>query len=295
MDKEKIISFLTSGVLSSQTDAKVPLKDIVHTFPYFQLAQVLYAKQLYDDNDTEVAARVKLASAYAPNRKAMYLLFRKQNPKAVEQEVKPVEAKPIVKEEQKYNYVYQVPETYVPKETPKAETIVVALPKAEPELPIKAEAKIEIKSEPITPVFNEIKVENKAKTEIKSENQIAEEPKEEVKPSSVSETFFEKEIFSNIAASYTENTLTDLPVIEPKKDVKEHIEEPKKPEIDLSGKHSFEYWLKALPETGNSKKTETSKPRSNSDIIERFLTNEPRISVSQKPSFSPLQKRLSLA
>ena len=79
MDREKIISYLTTGTISVGTDVKVSLKDIVHTFPYFQLAQILYAKQLYDDNDTEVATRVKLASAYAPNRKAMYMLFRKQN------------------------------------------------------------------------------------------------------------------------------------------------------------------------------------------------------------------------
>src|ERR1700722_2679080 len=106
MDKEKIISFLTTGTNSADTDTKVPLRDIVHTFPYFQLAQILYAKQLYDDNDTEVATRVKLASAYAPNRKAMYMLFRKQNPKVVEKEVKPIEVKVETKEPQTFNYVY---------------------------------------------------------------------------------------------------------------------------------------------------------------------------------------------
>lgn len=86
MDKEKIISYFTSGVIPAGTETKVPLQDIVHTFPYFQLAQVLYAKQMYDDNDADTATRVKLASVYAPNRKAMYLLFRKQ-----------AEAKPKVK------------------------------------------------------------------------------------------------------------------------------------------------------------------------------------------------------
>src|ERR1700684_4504271 len=109
MDKEKIISYLATGVMPPGTDTKVPLRDIVHTFPYFQLAQVLYAKQMYDDNDTEVASRVKLASAYAPNRKAMYLLFKRQAEKVQEKEIKT----PVVVEvvtpvpEEKYNYVYQ--------------------------------------------------------------------------------------------------------------------------------------------------------------------------------------------
>ena len=59
-------------------------------FPYFQVAQVLYAKQLYDNNDTEVASRVKLASAYAPNRNAMYTAFQKSQAEKFQEIVKPV-------------------------------------------------------------------------------------------------------------------------------------------------------------------------------------------------------------
>src|ERR1700684_2038645 len=116
MDKEKIISYLATGVMPPGTDTKVPLRDIVHTFPYFQLAQVLYAKQMYDDNDTEVASRVKLASAYASNRKAMYLLFRKQAERVKEKEVKvPVIVEKATEKEQ-YNYIYQTAEKPVIKE-----------------------------------------------------------------------------------------------------------------------------------------------------------------------------------
>ncbi len=257
MDKEKIISFLTTGTNSADTDTKVPLRDIVHTFPYFQLAQVLYAKQLYDDNDTEVAARVKLASAYAPNRKAMYLLFRKQNQKVVAKEVKPIEVNVEVKEEQKYNFVYQSTETPIVKDIPKVEAIVVSLPPKEAELPKKEVA-------------------------------------EEVPLSPVSETFLETEILSNIAVIQSEQNLNELPAIEKK----EKIEEPVKniePQIkhvveaDLSGKHSFEYWLKVLPEAkvAGLEMPKSSSPAKTLDIIDKFLANAPRISKPKTEFFSP--------
>jgi len=178
MDKEKIISYLSTGSIPAGTDTKVPLKDIVHTFPYFQLAQVLYAKQMYDDNDTEVASRVKLASAYAPNRKAMYLLFRKQNQKVEVKEVKPVVAEPVVvQEEKKYNFVYQSTEPPVIKEVPKVESFVVSLP-TETE-PVKEEKVVE-----------------------------------KTKASPVSETFLETEILSNIAIIQSEQTLNEMPALE---------------------------------------------------------------------------------
>lgn len=288
MDKEKVISYLSTGTLPFGNEAKVPLKDIVHTFPYFQLAQVLYAKQLYDDNDTEVAARVKLASAYAPNRKAMYLLFRKPAPKAVEPEVKPVEVKPVVKEEPKITYVYNITEPI--KELPKQEPLVVPQPPREPEPVATAPVEIEL------PKVSEIKEEPKAEPVVETQAPVAAEMpttpevKEEPKPESVSETFLEKEILSNIAAIQSEQVLNELPVIEPAKDEKEHILIPpaQHKEADLEGKHSFEYWLKALPEVGAKPVTEKpAKPLKTSDIINSFLANEPRISKPKAEFFSP--------
>ena len=257
MDKEKIISYLATGTISAGMDVKAPLRDIVHTFPYFQLAQVLYAKQLYDDNDTEVAARVKLASAYAPNRKAMYLLFRKQTKRAEEKEAKVVPIVVEVKEEPKYNYVYEVPETPIVKETPKVDSFVVALPKEEIEEPKK-------------------------------------EIVEEVKASPVSETFLETEILSNIAVIQTETTLNELPIPEPKEKVEEPIKNIEPPvdiktEAGLNLKHSFEAWLKILPDA-NAKGIDivkASTPSKTFDIIDRFLNNEPRISRPKTEFFSP--------
>ncbi|MGP8216709.1 MAG: hypothetical protein ACLQQ4_14185 [Bacteroidia bacterium] len=253
MDKEKIISYLTTGSIPPGNEGKVPLKDIVHSYPYFQLAQVLYAKQMYDENDAETANRVKLASAYAPNRKAMYLLFRRQAAKTAEKEIKAVPAIQAVTEEQKYNFVYQAAESPVVKDTPKPESFIVTLPQKE-------------------------------------------EITEEVKPSPVSETFLEKEILTNIAIIQNEQHINELPAIqnpekisEPEKNIEPVIEH--KARVDLSGKHSFEDWLKIIPEGGveNAGLAKASPPAKTLDIIERFLSNEPRISKPKTEFFSPVK------
>src|ERR1700724_1985015 len=108
MDKEKIIGLFTSGNVEGSSDNKSALQDIIHTFPYFQLAQVMYARQMYEDNDSDVATRVKLASAYAPNRKAMYLMFRKP---PVEKKIEV--AKQVEVEGSKYNFVFRSAEPEV--------------------------------------------------------------------------------------------------------------------------------------------------------------------------------------
>ena len=107
MDRDKIIGLFTSGKYQGGAETKAALHDIVNTYPYFQLAQVLYARQVYDDNDTDITNQVKIASAYAPNRRAMYMLFKSkdENKAEVKKEIKVVEVP--VKEEVKYNFVYQ--------------------------------------------------------------------------------------------------------------------------------------------------------------------------------------------
>lgn len=266
MDKEKIIGFLTSGVVPSDNENKAFLQDIVRTFPYFQLAQVLYAKQLYDDNDTGVAARVKLASAYAPNRRAMYLLFRKQRDTAISVPARESKTfvKPVATEEQKYNFVFRPAEPPVVKETPKPGAFIVSLPKTE---------------------------------EIKKEQ----EEEKESTASPVSETFLEKEILSNIAVTQTEQEITEIPPsVEENMEVSapeplpiaagtvpEAISQPE-PQPDINSKHSFEEWLRIVPgvKSADSGKAKAA-PAKSIDVIDRFLANEPRISKPKAEFFSP--------
>jgi tetratricopeptide (TPR) repeat protein len=249
MDKEKIIGLFTSGTVQGGTENKTVLHDIVQTFPYFQLAQVLYARHLYDDNDTDVTSRMKLAATYAPNRKAMYMLFRK--PLENKKETLEVKIAVPVKEEVKYNFVYKSSE----------ETVVP-----------KVEAKAEVVEKIVEPV-------------------IEEQPKkEEKKLSPVSETFLEKEILSTIAISQTEKLVEDI-AKEEEITPHEHkviAPEHRKHHVTAGEMHSFDEWLKLLPEVeGKHVENKTVTPKKATDLINSFLANEPRISKPKTEFFSP--------
>jgi len=286
MDKEKIISYFTSGVIPAGTETKVPLQDIVHTFPYFQLAQVLYAKQMYDDNDADTATRVKLASVYAPNRKAMYLLFRKQ-----------AEAKPKVKVKTEVEKIV-VPEVKIEPTVeikPVAETKPVIEIKAvnEPDATIENEAsfkfiykpvEVAVKEEPVRPTESFVV----SLPQIQPETEKKEE--KETIPA-VSETFLEKEILSAVAATKTEIEITSLPPVEEVKEEIKEVELPKEPPVSTSiyTPHSFEDWLKILPATKATdiEKVTAKSTAKSTDIIANFLANEPRISRPKAEFFSP--------
>lgn len=323
MDKEKIISYFTSGKIPAGVEVKAPLHDIVHTFPYFQLAQVLYAKQMYDDNDADTATRVKLASVYAPNRKAMYLLFRKPAEPVVTStsDIKIV-TEPVVKIEPK---VEVKPEVKV--ETKPIEVVIPVVkvePKVEIKEEVKPEIKVESKVEPAQTEASRAKVQVEAKeldstmeneasftfvqtttepvkeepkpTEafVASLPQLEEETKKKATDSAVSDTFLEKEILSNIAAKQAEIEVTHIPPVEEVKEAKTEEKavvapiEAESP-VNLYRPHSFEDWLKILPSaktTDIEKVTSHSEVKSN-DIVERFLANEPRISKPKVEFFSP--------
>src|SRR5580658_10036640 len=95
-----------SGNIPSGAEYKAALQDVLQAFPYFQLAQVLFAKQMYDTHEPEATSRIKLASVYAPDRKAMYLLFKKQSELAQESKSAINTASKPEKGEVKYNFVY---------------------------------------------------------------------------------------------------------------------------------------------------------------------------------------------
>lgn len=266
MDKDKIMGVFSSGKHSAAMDNKVLLHDIISTYPYFQLAQVLYAREAYDANDTDTANRVKIASAYAPNRKAMYLLFKTTEDKKtvaseVKKEVKPVPA--ASKEEVKYNFVFQ---------------------SATKEPPVKQEAYTTTTDIAITPAAEEKKP-------------IAKQEKE-ITPS---EAFLEKEILGAAAVAISEKELAEIsaadtgeekPLEKAQTEEVKSVKEEIKKTIGFNEIHSFDEWLKLLPAAdiktqSSAVAAEKQAPKKASDIINRFLTNEPRISRPRAEFFSP--------
>ncbi len=263
MDKDYLITLFATGKAPAEKNNKDVLRHIVQTFPYFQMAQVLYARQMYIENDPEVSSRIKLASAYAPDRKAMYALFR-ENPYPPEVVTLPQADSTDTddkNEEIKYNYIYSSNEPQA-SSTPEKNCT--------PSLPPPAEAVQHLKDNAPEQNF--------------AENSIP-----------PSETFLEMEIAAAAAGLVTEKQITETPstdtfgkntnletgpVIEPHPAIESEL-------------FSFSDWLKNLPMTETKTKSVRQPvktlelPQTTSGIIERFLANEPTISRPKSEFFSP--------
>lgn len=58
----------------SQQDAQV-LQELIHQFPYFQTAHLLYLKGLHNENSIHFDKQLKVAAAYSGDRKVLYQLI----------------------------------------------------------------------------------------------------------------------------------------------------------------------------------------------------------------------------
>jgi hypothetical protein len=260
MNKDTLIDLFTKAKAPANAENKEALRRVVQSFPYFQMAQVLYARQLYLDNDPDVTARIKLASAYAPDRKAMYRLFR-EKPAAVEENqiVKtPPAAEP--KEKISYEFVY----------TPKKERLLQGATK-----PPLMEGNLHL-PEP-----------TQAATGPRPQNI----PPEKVSP--LSETFLEKEIAVAASVMLTEKKLAEIKLPDAGETAEIKIPEPAAPKPDAKPSlQSFWGWLQKMPmDTAGMAASAPAEPApsplNKNELINRFLANEPAISRPKAEFFSP--------
>lgn len=129
MNTQQLLGWMNDPA-SAGKDAGAQLDSLTQTFPYFQTAHLLLIKSLHNQNSFLYNNQLKIAAAYATNRKVLYELITK---KATVNEVRgaeetvvvPVEEIQIPKEEEK---IIPAAET----EKPKAETEII-----QPEFPKK--------------------------------------------------------------------------------------------------------------------------------------------------------------
>jgi hypothetical protein len=282
LKKAEFKGIFASGQMPAGAEYKAALGDILQTFPYFQLAQVLLAKQMYDTHEPEAPGRIKLASVYAPDRKAMYLLFKANSPVQTStggHQLKADRIKPQEKEEVKYNFVYRstttekIEVTSTPKEE-STQTETFIRKELEAKLPVKpaiekpiqpaAVEKPEVKKvevqKPYLPPVIEKKVEEK-KPEPKKVEAIA--------PIKVEPPPIEKKAEPETIAPVVTN----------------------EPITDNNLKYSFSSWLKVIPEISIEKKQEIKQisPKETSNIIDSFLKKAPTISRPKAEFFSPVK------
>ncbi|MFI5219532.1 MAG: tetratricopeptide repeat protein [Bacteroidia bacterium] len=82
MQKEKFISLLASPFPVNEK-AVDEVREITEIFPYFQTAQILYAKLLKESHSIHFDSQLKAAAAYATDRKKLYELIEKTFPDKV--------------------------------------------------------------------------------------------------------------------------------------------------------------------------------------------------------------------
>ncbi len=75
MKKQEFIDYLKSPESLSRESIS-PLEQLVHDYPYFQTADMLYTLNLSKENSIKFSDQLRLASVYAPDRKVLKQLIQ---------------------------------------------------------------------------------------------------------------------------------------------------------------------------------------------------------------------------
>ena len=78
MNRTDFISYLQHPE-ELTSESAVNLTGLIHNFPYFQTAHLLYAKNLYHQNSIHYNDQLKIAAAYSGDRKILYNLIHSKN------------------------------------------------------------------------------------------------------------------------------------------------------------------------------------------------------------------------
>lgn len=74
MNKEQFLKYIENPEKLNH-ESLIELQQLVEEYPYFQLAQTLYTKNLHNVEDVKYEKQLKLASAYVNNREKLYHLI----------------------------------------------------------------------------------------------------------------------------------------------------------------------------------------------------------------------------
>jgi len=86
MNKEQFIKYLENPSLMNEGNADV-LTKIIHDYPYFQTAHLLYLKNLHQQKSVTYPSQLKVAAAYANDRQRLYELVMQEELQAKIQDI----------------------------------------------------------------------------------------------------------------------------------------------------------------------------------------------------------------
>jgi len=287
MNKQEFISYISSP---EKLDEKTlpHLENVAEEFPYFQTAHLLLAKNLHNINSIHYNNQLKLASIFAGDRKMLHKLIYSKT--SSQENISETE---VVQElETKQEIIEEKKEIIVTKTNPSDEILKKALAEIEA-IKLKMAEKVETKKEEIKTEEKKEEMLKQVQHDEKGEEVLFPEVEkmkkqiqtlDELYTTQAIESSMELDI-ANAEKEMEANAKIENQKSEIKKEEKK-IEEPKKETtLDTTKKHSFTDWLKMkqteLPKTTSEKKTGT-------DLIERFITEEPKIGKIKADFFSPV-------
>jgi len=261
MSKEEFINLLESPFHVNETILN-HVKEITEEFPYFQTARLLYAKLLKESQSFHYDSQLKIAAAYAADRKQLFNLIEKIKPA---EPPLPPEEKTDVPETLFENKVEEPTisqETFLPEKT---EPLKPSLPPgghpdstgmSQPEAMESGANTEEKKSEPSRLSPEEIIKQRLEEIEQKqSQSEIIEEVKKEEEFSEpaleiIPEGIYKIEDYFKEEIKEQEPPVIKIEPVEEKEKEKEIIPEPAKEKEFVEGfsthqteKHSFLEWL----------------------------------------------------
>ena len=315
MKREQFINYLLNPE-ELKGESAVALNSLLQEFPYFQSAQLLYLKTLHNEKSIHYQSQLKIAAAYSANRKSLYFLINGEAP----QKDKTIERIPVKESEVVSTLEVQadfddkvekiipdaVVEVKIEKETPFSVVVekggisvegsgVNDADAEQFQVPV-AESAVVDDMEIQSPVSTQEEMAEKKVQLIASVPEIAVKNASDKQIEALNETILSEAINSNISTELS--ALVALPV-----DAKaEIIQETISTDISIldtrgNEMHSFIEWLKM----SQGEKMEALKPIAESthekpkavekrEIIEKFITTEPRIVPKKQEFYNPVNK-----
>jgi hypothetical protein len=302
MNKTQFISYMDDPDKLSGNDVLL-LSQLVKDFPFFQTAHLLYVKSLHNQNSIHYNNQLKIAAAYATDRKILHrLITRKTKTITADQKTEEIILPlPVTEDKHFKEVVIDLIKTEI-KENNIIPVIV--------EVPEITEIPKEILSTEVENEQKETTVENESahnNENVISENEIIPELEREyianavdavieleiLNPEPLGEDDHiipdeteekDQEITSTVQTNFVLNTT-----------VEKHFEE--KDDFNKSLPHSFTDWLKhasSIPETSENSEESKTAPKETSgtfnafDLIDKFIREEPKIARPKTEFFNPV-------
>lgn len=307
MQRKEFLDLVRSPFPANEKSVE-QVKEITEEFPYFQTAQLLYAKLLKEAHDIHYDSRLKIAAAYAADRKQLHHLIEKKFTDTI------------------FESVYKIAD-HEQKTEPEKPAVDVSVFEKPQDIPAEINSVEETTSTPIDEKRIEPVVEEKQELNPVSEMEVPAPEIENIPAPDITvafesedkykiEDFFAPEIIETEKSIVFKEIIPGIPsVIDelPEDEIKVAavpVADPSVPE-QPKGKQSFLQWLSykthgmavensaenneaAVEQTAEEKKEAASLPSEEKpkpapiEIIENFIKEEPRISPAKPGFFSPV-------